>query len=66
MQTELKIKGMSCGHCVRTVESALRALPAVRSVDEVQVGRAVVQTDGPLDRNEVARALDDAGFALEQ
>lgn len=64
METELTIKGMSCGHCVKAVQGALAALPGVR-VTDVQVGRAKVETDGALDRAAVQRALDEEGFALE-
>lgn len=31
--TALQVEGMTCGSCVRHVESALRALPGVHSVD---------------------------------
>lgn len=31
--TTLQVEGMTCGSCVRHVESALRALPGVHSVD---------------------------------
>lgn len=31
--TALQVEGMTCGSCVRHVESALRALPGVTSVD---------------------------------
>lgn len=64
METQLRIKGMSCGHCVKAVEGALKALPEVRGV-EVQVGQAKVVSDGPLDRDKVQRALDEEGFSLE-
>lgn len=64
METELSIKGMSCGHCVKAVKGALEALPAVQSA-EVEVGRAKVVSDGPIDRAAVQKALDEEGFTLE-
>ncbi len=36
-RTELAITGMTCGHCVRHVDAALRGLPGVVSV-EVRLG----------------------------
>jgi len=59
----LKIDGMSCGHCVMTVQKALRALDGVQ-VDQVQVGSAQLQFDPatrPLD--EILEAIRDAGFS---
>lgn len=42
-QTELKIEGMSCGHCVATIKDALEALPGVESAQvSLDEGKAVV------------------------
>lgn len=44
--TVLKIEGMSCGHCKKSVEDALRALAGVQSVDvELANGTATVAHD---------------------
>lgn len=40
----MSIQGMSCGNCVRHVESALRELPGVKAVTvELASGRANVE-----------------------
>ena len=59
----LKIDGMSCGHCVMSVQKALRALEGVQ-VDQVLVGSAQLQFD-PARRqvNEILEAIRDEGFA---
>lgn len=41
---ELKIDGMTCGHCVAAVQRALEAVPGV-TVCEVAIGSATVQVD---------------------
>ena len=42
--TELNITGMTCGHCVKAVEGALRAIPGVQTVTvDLAGGRATVQ-----------------------
>lgn len=58
----LKIDGMSCGHCVMSVQKALRALDGVQ-VDQVLVGSAALQFD-PARRqvDEILEAIRDEGF----
>ena len=59
----LKIDGMSCGHCVMSVQKALRALDGVQ-VDQVLVGSAQLQFD-PARRqvDDILEAIRDEGFA---
>ena len=59
---ELRVEGMSCGHCVKTVDSALRKVPGVSTVD-VQIGSAKVQTDAAVTREALIAALADADYA---
>lgn len=40
----LHIEGMSCGHCLNTVNRALSAVPGVE-VESIQIGRARVRYD---------------------
>ncbi len=58
----LKIDGMSCGHCVMTVQKALRALDGVE-VEQVAIGSAQLQYD-PAARqvDEIFAAIRDQGF----
>jgi copper chaperone len=58
----LKIDGMSCGHCVMSVQKALRALDGVQ-VEQVQVGSAQLRFD-PASRSvdEIFNAIREAGF----
>ena len=42
----LEITGMTCGHCVRAVTAALRAVPGVTAVDvKLEDGRARIAGD---------------------
>lgn len=63
MQEEtIRIAGMSCEHCVRAVESALRALAGVE-VRAVEVGRAVVAySPETTNRAQIVAAIEEAGF----
>jgi len=42
--TKLSIEGMSCGHCVKAVRSALEGVAGVK-VDDVEIGTATVRHD---------------------
>lgn len=42
--TRLRIDGMSCGHCVKAVRSALEGVAGAR-VDEVEIGSATIRHD---------------------
>jgi copper chaperone len=67
---ELRVTGMTCGHCVSSVTEELSALDGVESVD-VQLnagGVSTVTITGPgaavLDRRSVEEAIAEAGYAL--
>lgn len=59
------IRGMTCGACARHVESALAAVPGVRSVhvDLVQA-IAMVETDRAIQLGQMRGALATGGYAL--
>lgn len=63
MQTTLRINGMSCGHCVKAVETALRRLSDVKEV-KVTVGEAIVTTDGPPDEVRLREAIEEEGYEV--
>ena len=61
---ELKIEGMSCGHCVMSVRKELSKLVGI-AVEDVQIGRAKVTYDeSKLTEDAIAAAIDTAGYML--
>jgi copper ion binding protein len=60
----LAIEGMTCGHCVAHVESALRGLDGISSVEVVlREGRAIVSLDPSRATPErLIAAVDEAGY----
>lgn len=59
------VVGMSCGHCVASVTSEVSKLPGVRRVDvDLATGAVTVESDGPIDRDAFANAIDEAGYAV--
>lgn len=64
MKTELNITGMSCGHCVKAVENALKAVPGVDDVQvTLQPGQAVVE--GNASPQDMIAAVVEEGYAAE-
>lgn len=62
--TTLNVTGMSCGHCVRAVEKALRAVPGVRDAEvSLEGGRATVQGDAGAEA--LIAAVREEGYGAE-
>jgi len=60
------ISGMSCEHCVKAVENALKEIEGV-TVRNVEIGRAVVAyDDGQVKGAEVVAALEEEGYTVEE
>jgi copper chaperone len=63
--TEFEVTGMSCGHCVSAVTTEVGAIPNVQDVQvDLPTGKVTVVSNGPVDRTEVAAAVDEAGYVL--
>ena len=58
----LKIDGMSCGHCVISVRKALEGVQGV-AVQNVEVGAATVEYDpGETTPENIIQAIREAGY----
>lgn len=64
MTERIQIEGMSCGHCVSRVRTALEGVEGVE-IESVQIGEAVVSLPphGAL-RGEIVAAIQAAGYAV--
>jgi len=61
---ELKIEGMSCGHCVMAVKKELGKLTGVE-IDEVQIGSARVRLDEKtIAVEQLNQAVEKAGYRV--
>jgi copper chaperone CopZ len=59
------VTGMTCAHCVHAVTAELSKLPGVSDVKvDLASGTATVASAAPLDRADVAAAIDEAGYEL--
>lgn len=63
---ELKIEGMSCGHCRQAVERALAAVPGVERVVEVSVAQGTARIEGSADPRALVAAVEEEGYKAWQ
>ena len=63
MKLNLKIDGMGCEHCVKSVREALEGVNGVKVLD-VKIGSAEVEVENDSVLNEIKEKLDDVGYDL--
>jgi copper chaperone CopZ len=63
--TTFTVTGMTCAHCRRAVTEEIAAVDGVASVAvDLATGTVTVTADRPIDRADIAAAVDEAGYAL--
>jgi copper chaperone len=63
METVIKVGGMSCGGCVKSVTNVLQGLPGVSKAEvSLEKGEARVEHDASASREAMKQAIVDAGF----
>jgi copper chaperone CopZ len=66
--TTYRVAGMTCGHCVSAVTEELSGLEGVASVDvaldPAGESTVTVTSDRPLPAQQVAAAVDEAGYEV--
>ena len=60
----LNVNGMSCGHCVKAVETSVGALAGVQEVkvDLAEAKVAVVYDEATVTVDQIKEAIDDQGY----
>ncbi|MBI4482785.1 MAG: heavy-metal-associated domain-containing protein [Acidobacteria bacterium] len=62
-KTCLNVKGMTCGHCVDRVKTALEKVEGVKTADvQLKEGHADVRTIKQVKFESLAKAVHEAGF----
>jgi copper chaperone CopZ len=64
MRKLLKIEGMSCGHCVMHVQSALEDVPGVKSAKVDLMDRSAMVEGETLSDQALRAAVADAGYKV--
>jgi copper chaperone len=60
-----QVRGMSCGHCVSSVQSEVTAIEGVTAVDvDLTTGQVTVTSDTPIDTDAVTAAVEEAGYEV--
>ena len=63
--TTFRVQGMTCDHCKQAVTSEICAVPGVEDVAvDVSSGTVTVSAGRPVDRTDIAAAVDEAGYTL--
>jgi copper chaperone len=67
MDSVLKVKGMSCQHCVMSVTKALSQLEGVKNV-QVDLAKGEVRFDNTKEiaPNQIEKAITDVGYEVIQ
>lgn len=61
----IKVKGMSCQHCVMAVTKALGALEGIKNVQvDLKSGLATYEEVKPVDPQKIAVAIKKAGYEV--
>ncbi len=65
IDSEYTVIGMTCEHCVRSVSTEIGKLPGVQAVEvDLATGAVRVHSDTAVGREQVAAAVDEAGYQL--
>ncbi|MGY1604453.1 heavy-metal-associated domain-containing protein [Geodermatophilus sp. SYSU D00815] len=63
--TTFQVGGMTCAHCERAITEEISRVDGVRSVRvDLPTGTVTVSAERPVDRADIAAAVDEAGYAL--
>ena len=63
--TTFTVTGMTCGHCVAAVTEEVAKLDNVTNVAiDLASGAVTVESDGPVDSEAFAAAVDEAGYTV--
>jgi copper chaperone len=65
IMTTIKIKGMSCNHCVMAVTKALNEIHGIKDVKvDLSKGEATFEEDRPADMNVVREQIKKSGYEV--
>jgi copper chaperone len=60
----LNVQGMSCGHCVNSVEGAVKNLGAVAKVDLASDSVTIDFDEGTVSLTAIKEAIEDQGYEV--
>jgi len=64
--TTIRIKGMSCGHCVAAVTKVLGAIEGIAEIKvDLARGEATFREEKPVDRALIRERIAEAGYEVD-
>ncbi len=64
MSQKFQVAGMSCGHCVSTVENAVKTVdPEAQVTVDLETGKVDVLSEQP--RQDIVAAIENAGYRTQ-
>ncbi|MDI3508480.1 MAG: copper chaperone [Clostridiales bacterium] len=65
-QMVFSVKGMSCDHCVKNIEKAVKTLDGVDDVRaDLDTKEVTVKYSGDVNGEDIKKAINDAGYNVE-
>ncbi|WPC39485.1 heavy-metal-associated domain-containing protein [Clostridium sp. JS66] len=65
MKKKMIVQGMSCGHCVNHVKTALEELEGVTNVSvDLDSKIAIIEADREIEDGDIRSAVEDAGYDI--
>lgn len=66
MKVELKVLGMSCGHCVDKIEKFVGELDGIKSIDvDLKTEVVSIEAEESVSIDSIKEAILDSGFEVE-
>lgn len=62
MKKQIRIEGMSCGHCVAHVEEALKEIGASKVEVNLQGKYAIAEAGKEIEDSKIKTAIEEAGY----
>ena len=63
--TQIKVSGMTCGHCVNSVTEELQTISGVSQVNiDLESGKVTIESDADLDASQIEAAIKEAGYEV--
>jgi copper chaperone len=64
-QVTLQVQGMSCGHCVKSIENSVGALNGVEKVNvQLEAGKVDVEFNNEVDIQKITDTIEDQGYTV--
>ena len=60
----IRIEGMMCAHCKKTVETALNSIDGVTATVDLERNLAEVSLSKPVHSDALKKAVEDAGYTV--